>query len=91
MEPLIEQSDTTSSLIWLQFLQIDFVRQLLCEAIRHPDLDTSITYPDGSLGELLTGVVKLVGPSIQSVQAEHQDDPGRVEAKLQAVVNGARL
>lgn len=91
MEPLIEQSDTSGSLIWLQFLQVDFIRQLLSEALRHPDLDTSNTYPDGSLGELLSGVVKLVGTSIKSVQAEHQDDPGRVEAKLQALVNGARL
>lgn len=91
IEPLMEQSDSISSLIWLQFLQIDFVRQLLSEALHNTDLDTSTTYPDGSLGELLSGVVKLVGTSIADVRAEHREDPGRVEAKLQAIVNGAKL
>lgn len=90
MEPLIDQIDGPSSQLWLKFLQLDFVRQLLSEGLRNHDLDTNLTYPDGSLGELLAGVVKLVGASIEDVRADYGDDPGRVEAKLQAIVNGVQ-
>lgn len=88
LEPLLQQSDNLNSLLWLKFLKIDFMRQLLSEALRNNDLDTKITYPEDSLGEMLSGLVRLVGSSIQDVTAEYEDDPGRVEAKLQAIVNG---
>lgn len=89
LEPLLEQTDSVNSLLWLKFLKVDFMRQLLLEAIRNPDLDTDTSYSEGSLGELLTGVVRLVGSSIQDVRSDYRDDPGYVEAKLQAIVNGA--
>lgn len=88
LEPLIEQSEPMIGSLWLKFLKVDFVRQLLTEALRNPELDLGYSYPEGSLGEMLSGVVRLVGASKSDVRAEYDDDPGRVEAKLQALVNG---
>lgn len=89
LEPLLEQSDTINSQLWLKFLKVDFMRQLLSEALRNPDLDTNRSYPEGSLGEMLANIVRLLGPSVHEVSAEYSDEPGRVEAQLQAIVNGA--
>jgi hypothetical protein len=73
----------------MQVLKMDFIRQLLREALAHPDLDPAHDYPEGSLGALLLGVVRLIGSSVNEVQSKYADDPGRVEAELQGVVIGS--
>lgn len=87
LQPLIDHVDSEAGDLWMQFLKMDFVRQLLREALDHADLDESHDYPEGSLGALLLGVVKLVGPSLDAVKSKYGDDAGRVEADLQGVVN----
>lgn len=89
LHPLIDHVDSEAGDLWMQVLKIDFVRQLLREALSHADLDESRDYPEGSLGALLLGVVKLVGSSLNEVRSKYSDDPGRVEADLQGVVNGS--
>lgn len=88
LRPLIDHTDSETGDVWMQVLKMDFVRQLLREALSHPDLDESHNYPEGSLGALLLGVVKLVGTSVDAVRSKYSDDAGRVEADLQGIVNG---
>lgn len=87
LDPLIQQKESEASDVWMRVLKIDFVRQLLREAISHPDLEEASDYPDGSLGALLLGVTRLVGTSLEEVRSRYADDPGRVEADLQGAVN----
>jgi hypothetical protein len=89
LRPLIDHTDSETGEVWMQVLKMDFIRQLLREALSHPDLDESHDYPEGSLGALLLGVVKLVGTSVDAVRSKYSDDAGRVEADLQGVVNGS--
>lgn len=89
LRPLIDHTDSETGDVWMQVLKMDFVRQLLREALGHPDLDESQEYPEGSLGALLLGVVKLVGASVDAVRSKYSDDAGRVEAELQGIVNGS--
>lgn len=89
LEPLVTQRDSEANDVWMRVLRIDFVRQLLREAVAHPDLEDISDYPDGSLGALLLGVTKLVGASLDEVRSRYADDPGRVEADLQGAVNGS--
>jgi hypothetical protein len=89
LQPLIDHVDSEAGDLWMQVLKMDFIRQLLREALSHADLDESRDYPEGSLGALLLGVVKLVGSSLKEVRSKYSDDPGRVEADLQGVVNGS--
>ena len=89
LQPLIDHVDSEAGDLWMQVLKMDFIRQLLREALSHADLDESHDYPEGSLGALLLGVVKLVGSSLKEVRSKYSDDPGRVEADLQGVVNGS--
>lgn len=83
---MLEDPDAVESNLWLKFLEVDFLRQLLREALSHEELNLSIDYPDSSLGCVLTGVVRLLGESVEYVRTRYQDDPGRVEAELQAKV-----
>lgn len=87
LRPLIDHTDSESGDVWMQVLKMDFVRQLLREALSQPDLDESNDYPEGSLGALLLGVIKLVGTSVAAVRSKYGDDAGRVEAELQGIVN----
>lgn len=87
LDPLVRQRDSEANDVWMRVLKIDFVRQLLREAIAHPDLEDTSDYPDGSLGALLLGVTRLVGTSLDEVRSRYTDDPGRVEADLQGAVN----
>lgn len=89
MNALIEKPGSETSLLWLRFLKIDFTRQLLREALQNPDLEQNTEYLEGSLGALLTSVVKLLGPSIEVVRSKYQEDPGRLEAELQGMIEGA--
>lgn len=81
---MLENPDSAESGLWLKFLEIDFLRQLLREALNHDELNLSIEYPEHSLGAALSGVVQLLGESVPYVRTKYQDDPGRVEAELQA-------
>lgn len=85
---LIEQPDSEPGKTWMRFLKVDFVRQLLREALSHPELNDVDEYPDGSLGALLKGVIKLVGASVEEVRSRYSEDGGLVEANLQGAVNG---
>lgn len=89
LQPLIDHSELESGEVLMQLLKIDFIRQLLREALGHTELGDSEDYPEGSLGALLLGVVKLVGTSIDVVRSKYIDDAGRVEADLQGIVNGS--
>lgn len=87
LRPLIEQSESEVADVWMRWLKVDFVRQLLREALSASALDVSKEYPEGSLGALFLGVVRLLGSSLDEVKSRYDDDPGRVEAELQALVN----
>lgn len=89
LSPLIEQAGSETSLLWLKFLKLDFTRQLLREALQHPDLNQNTEYIEGSLGALFMSVIKLIGPSIDIVRSKYSEDPGRVEAELQGAIEGA--
>ncbi|MFB0836110.1 hypothetical protein ACX8Z9_14190 [Arthrobacter halodurans] len=87
LQPLLERPDGDVGTTWMHLLRTDFVRQLLREALASEEIDTSEQYPEGSLGELLTSVVNLIAPSIAVARAKFEEDPGRVETELQAIVN----
>lgn len=83
---MLEDSDTSESEAWLRFLELDFMRQLLREALSSDELSLHIEYPEESLGSILSGVVRLLGESLDQVQQRYREDPGRVEAELQSRV-----
>lgn len=85
---LIEQPDSEAGKLWMRFLKVDFVRQLLREALTHPELSDDEEYPEGSLGALFMGVIKLVGSSVKEVRSRYSEDGGLVEANLQGAVQG---
>lgn len=89
IRPMLEKPESELGAVWLQFLKTDFSRQLLREALASSDLDLSENYEMGTLGEVLSSVVRLVGSDIDGVRAKHMDDPGLIEAELQAVVGAA--
>lgn len=85
---MLEDSDSTDAQAWLQFLELDFMRQLLREALSNDELSLQVSYPEESLGHVLSSVVRLLGLSLDQVRQRYQEDPGRVEAELQAKVGG---
>lgn len=84
IQAMLDDPDSSESAVWMQFLEVDFLRQLLREAIAHDELDALAEYPDESLGAVLMGVVRLLGESVEAVRSRYKDDAGRVEAELQA-------
>ncbi|MFC7861355.1 hypothetical protein ACFQ9D_12760 [Arthrobacter koreensis] len=88
---MLDRPDSEVGATWLRFLKVDFVRQLLREALTHPGLSEAEEYPEGSLGALLMGVVRLVGPSLDEVKSRYAEDAGLVEANLQGLVNGGEI
>ncbi|MGJ0386109.1 hypothetical protein [Paenarthrobacter nicotinovorans] len=86
VQAMLDNPDASESGVWLKFLKIDFARQLLREALDHEELTLSEGYPEASLGHALSGVVRLLGETVEYVRARYNDDPGRVEAQLQAKV-----
>lgn len=83
---MLEDSDSSESETWLRFLELDFMRQLLREALSSDELSLQTDYPEESLGYVLSGVVRLLGESLDQVQQRYLEDPGRVEAELQSKV-----
>jgi hypothetical protein len=83
---MLEESDSPESEAWLRFLQVDFMRQLLREALGSEELSLQTDYPEESLGYVLSSVVRLLGESLDQVQQRYSEDPGRVEAELQSKV-----
>jgi hypothetical protein len=83
---MLEDSDSSESDAWLRFLELDFMRQLLREALSSDELSLQTEYPEESLGYVLSGVVRLLGESLDQVQQRYREDPGRVEAELQSKV-----
>ncbi len=83
---MLEDSDSAESAAWLRFLELDFIRQLLREALSNDELSLQTDYPEESLGYVLSSVVRLLGESLDQVQQRYQEDPGRVEAELQSKV-----
>jgi hypothetical protein len=85
---MLEDSDSTDAQAWLRFLELDFMRQLLREALSNDELSLQVSYPEESLGYVLSSVVRMLGLSLDQVRQRYQEDPGRVEAELQAKVGG---
>ncbi len=85
---LLENSETPESVAWLRFLEIDFMRQLLREALGNDELSLDVPYAEESLGYVLSSLVRLLGNSLEQLRLKYQEDPGRVEAELQAKVGG---
>lgn len=83
---MLEDSDSSESDAWLRFLEVDFMRQLLREALSSDELSLQTDYPEESLGYVLSSVVRLLGESLDQVQQRYHEDPGRVEAELQSKV-----
>lgn len=81
---MLEVSDSPESETWLHFLEIDFMRQLLREALSNEELSLQVPYPEESLGYVLSSLVRLLGNSLDQLRQRYQEDPGRVEAELQA-------
>ena len=90
IRPLLEKPESELGSVWLQFLKTDFSRQLLREALASSDLDLSENYELGTLGDVLSAVVRLIASDIDGLRAKYMDDPGLVEAELQAVVGASR-
>lgn len=86
IQSMLENPEAPESAAWLNFLEIDFMRQLLREALSHEELSLGAEYPDDSLGAVLVGIVRLLGESLESLRGRYKDDPGRVEAELQSKV-----
>lgn len=86
IKSMLDNPDAVEAEVWLQFLEIDFLRQLLREALSHDDLELTAEYPENSLGSALSGVVRLLGESAEYVRTRYEDDAGRVEAELQAKI-----
>lgn len=86
IQSMLDNPDSAESAAWLRFLEIDFLRQLLREALGHDELSLTVGYPEESLGSVLAGVVRLLGESVDYVRSRYKDDPGRVEAELQSKV-----
>ncbi|MBT2548088.1 hypothetical protein [Arthrobacter sp. ISL-65] len=85
---MLEDSDSPDAQAWLGFLELDFMRQLLREALSNDELSLQVSYPEESLGYVLSSVVRMLGLSLDQVRQRYQEDPGRVEAELQAKVGG---
>jgi hypothetical protein len=85
---MLEDPESAEAETWLRFLELDFMRQLLSEALNNDELILEMDYPEESLGQVLSSVVRLLGESLDQVQQRHREDPGRVEAELQAKVGG---
>jgi len=85
---MLQDSESAEAETWLRFLEIDFMRQLLREALTSEELSLEMDYPEESLGHVLSTVVRLVGGTLDQVQQRYREDPGRVEAELQAKVSG---
>ena len=83
---MLEDSQSSESDAWLRFLQVDFMRQLLREAISSDELSLQTDYPEESLGYVLSSVARLLGESLDQVRQRYREDPGRVEAELQSKV-----
>ncbi len=83
---MLEDPQPSESDAWLRFLQVDFMRQLLREAISSDELSLQTDYPEESLGYVLSSVVRLLGESLDQVRQRYREDPGRVEAELQSKV-----
>jgi hypothetical protein len=83
---MLEDSDSSDSAAWLRFLELDFMRQLLREALSSDELSLQADYPEGSLGYVLSSVARLLGESLDQLQQRYREDPGRVEAELQSKV-----
>ena len=88
IKSMLDNPDAAESEGWLKFLEVDFLRQMLREALSHDELDLTAEYPEHSLGSALSGVVRLLGESVDYVRTKYKDDPGRVEAELQAKIGG---
>lgn len=85
---LLENWENPESAAWLRFLEIDFMRQLLREALGNDELSLEVPYAEESLGYVLSSLVRLLGNSLEQLRLRYQEDPGRVEAELQAKVGG---
>lgn len=85
---MLEDADSPEAEAWLRFLQVDFMRQLLREALSNDELSLEVAYPEESLGYVLCSVVKLLSASLDQLQQRYREDPGRVEAELQAKIGG---
>lgn len=85
---LLENGENPESAAWLRFLEIDFMRQLLREALGNDELSLEVPYAEESLGYVLSSLVRLLGNSLEQLRLRYQEDPGRVEAELQAKVGG---
>ncbi|MBU8866627.1 hypothetical protein [Paenarthrobacter aromaticivorans] len=85
---MLQDSESAEAETWLRFLEMDFMRQLLREALNSEELSLEMDYPEESLGHVLSSVVRLLGGTIDQVQQRYREDPGRVEAELQAKVSG---
>ncbi|MEQ4565254.1 hypothetical protein [Paenarthrobacter sp. CAP02] len=88
IEELLRDSESAESAPWLRFLELDFMRQLLREALSSDELSLEMDYPEDSLGQVLSSVVRLLGGSLSQVRQRYREDAGRVEAELQAKVGG---
>lgn len=86
IQKMLEKPSDPTSRVWSKVLQLDFVRELLNLAMGEDHLDLDITYPEGSLGSTLAGVVRLLSTSLEDLRLRHQSDPGRLEAELQGKV-----
>ncbi|WP_422934344.1 hypothetical protein [Sinomonas sp. P47F7] len=87
IQSLLRSPDEEVNLSWTDFLGIDFSRQLLREAMQAEDLSLEISYPEGSLGETLSSIVRLLSDSTEKLRAAYREDAGRVEAELQSLTS----
>lgn len=73
----------------LSTLRTDVLRVLVERALTHDDLSEEVDYPPGSLGALLTNVVRNAFPafSLEALRRERQNSPALFSSRIQATSN----
>lgn len=83
----LAEPDQTAAEQFAVGLRFAVTRLLVTAALRNPDLDMDVEYDAGSLGELLTSLLRQLFPGrpIESLRGDLATDPGEFEAELQAL------
>jgi hypothetical protein len=67
-------------------IHYDVTRQLVTLALRHDELDEGEEFEEGTLGDLLIGILRRHFPDrdLKTLRGDYETSPGELEAELQA-------
>lgn len=86
MRMLLEDPDSPNAPTVQEFLRYDTARQLLTLALTDEELSDSVSYEEGTLGELLISIVRTIFPArdLEALRGDWRSFPGELEAEIQA-------